>query len=364
MIPAAGVYIPRYYVTLFFNTLLLLYVKCILPFLPTFSCACIIYCILWNKFMCIIIVCSVSGVTPIYFHCSGWVRFSFFIFRPLENWVVSYVYLIALRHLCSMFFSFFFFQGGTMFVFHVYYFDFVLWTVFIFLVFWFWVPGEGLLLTFIRFLCVSAVFLLICRFASAFPPLRQAPQGIAFVSDFIVLGGALPNLCPWVRCVSGFSRPQFHGRTAHCLLIHMPPGPVYMIVSLRTPLGRGPCVGTFGSIHRVTKVQASRSRQYHTTFQHEQRSSGDLDLLRDFSLQPAVTFSFVIGSMRSFDYCILRSFLFNNTFMIHLPWHIVLLINQKSFTAFRNILHLVRKNICCFEFTSYASYHLHSSYKM
>jgi hypothetical protein len=47
-----------------------------------------------------------------------------------------------------------------------------------------------------------------------------------------------------------------------------------------------------------------------------------------------------------------------------LPWHIVLLINQKSFTAFRIILHRAEKNICCCEFTSYASYHLHSAYEM
>jgi hypothetical protein len=58
----------------------------------------------------------------------------------------------------------------------------------------------------------------------------------------------------------------------------------------------------------VTKLHVSRSQQNHTTLQHEQPSSGELNGLRDVSLQPAVTFSFVIGSMRCFDYCILRAF--------------------------------------------------------
>jgi hypothetical protein len=182
--------------------------------------------------MHIIIVCLVSGVTPIYFNCSGWVRFSFFIFWLLETWVLLYVYLVALRHLWSML-LFFLVQRETIFLFHVYYFDFVLWTVFVFLIFGFWVPGEGLLLTFIRFLSVCAVFLLIYRFASAFPSPRQAPLGIVFVSAVMVLGGALPNLCPWVRCVSSFLPPQFHGRTAHCFLSACLQGPLTWL-SLRT----------------------------------------------------------------------------------------------------------------------------------
>jgi hypothetical protein len=62
-------------------------------------------------------------------------------------------------------------------------------------------------------------------------------------------------------------------------------------------------------IPHVTKIQASRLWQNHTTLQHEQRSSGELNILQDFSLQPAVTFSFVTGSVRCFDYCILHFFL-------------------------------------------------------
>jgi hypothetical protein len=42
------------------------------------------------------------------------------------------------------------------------------------------------------------------------------------------------------------------------------------------------------TIPGVTKLQASRSRQSHTTLQHEQRSSGESNALRDSSLQPAV----------------------------------------------------------------------------
>jgi hypothetical protein len=42
--------------------------------------------------------------------------------------------------------------------------------------------------------------------------------------------------------------------------------------------------------------------------QHEQRSSGELNVLRDLSLQPAVTFSFFIGLMRYFYHCILHVF--------------------------------------------------------
>jgi hypothetical protein len=55
--------------------------------------------------------------------------------------------------------------------------------------------------------------------------------------------------------------------------------------------------------------KATRSRQNRTTLQHEQRSSGELNVLRGFSLQPAVTFSLLIGSMRCFDHCILKFFL-------------------------------------------------------
>jgi hypothetical protein len=56
------------------------------------------------------------------------------------------------------------------------------------------------------------------------------------------------------------------------------------------------------TIPNVTKLQASRSWQNHATLQHEQWSSGELNILRDFSLQPVVTFSFVIGPMRYFHY--------------------------------------------------------------
>jgi hypothetical protein len=49
----------------------------------------------------------------------------------------------------------------------------------------------------------------------------------------------------------------------------------------------------FYIIPAVTKLQASRSRQSHTTLQREQRSSVELNVLRDFSLQPTATFSFV-----------------------------------------------------------------------
>jgi hypothetical protein len=72
--------------------------------------------------------------------------------------------------------------------------------------------------------------------------------------------------------------------------IRMPPGPFTWSclwgrsADVRSPLGRGPYVRTFGSTPRVTKVQASRSRQYHTTFQHEQRSSGDFDVIKSLSL--------------------------------------------------------------------------------
>jgi hypothetical protein len=45
-----------------------------------------------------------------------------------------------------------------------------------------------------------------------------------------------------------------------------------------------------------------------TTLQHEQRSSGEMNFLRDFSLQPAAKFSFIMGSVRYFDCCILHFF--------------------------------------------------------
>jgi hypothetical protein len=56
--------------------------------------------------------------------------------------------------------------------------------------------------------------------------------------------------------------------------------------------------------------------------------------------------------------------LYNNTFIIHLPWYIILLINEKSFLAFRIILHRAGKNIPCYECSSYAPYHLHSAYEI
>jgi hypothetical protein len=48
--------------------------------------------------------------------------------------------------------------------------------------------------------------------------------------------------------------------------------------------------------------------QNHATLQYEQLSSSEMNVLRDFSLQPTVTFSFVIGSKRCFYYCILHFF--------------------------------------------------------
>jgi hypothetical protein len=45
------------------------------------------------------------------------------------------------------------------------------------------------------------------------------------------------------------------------------------------------------TIPAVTKLQASRSRQIHKTLQHEQRSSGELNILRYFSLRAMYIFS-------------------------------------------------------------------------
>jgi hypothetical protein len=60
------------------------------------------------------------------------------------------------------------------------------------------------------------------------------------------------------------------------------------------------------TIVAVTKLYASRSQQICAVLQHEQMCPGELNVLQEFSFQPAVTFSFVTGSMRYFDYCILH----------------------------------------------------------
>jgi hypothetical protein len=61
-------------------------------------------------------------------------------------------------------------------------------------------------------------------------------------------------------------------------------------------------------IPAITRLQSSRSLQNHSTLQHKQWSSGEFNVLLDFSLQPAVTFSFVIGLVRCVDYCIINLF--------------------------------------------------------
>jgi hypothetical protein len=53
----------------------------------------------------------------------------------------------------------------------------------------------------------------------------------------------------------------------------------------------------------------------------------------------------------------------NNTFIIHLPWHSVILINEKPFPVFQIIVHSVG-NIPFYEVTFYASYHLYSAYEI
>jgi hypothetical protein len=71
--------------------------------------------------------------------------------------------------------------------------------------------------------------------------------------------------------------------------------------------------------------------------QHEQQSSGERNVLWDFSLQPALTFSFVIGSVRYFDHFILNFFV-NRTVAskMHLLWHFIILIKEKSVPVFQN----------------------------
>jgi hypothetical protein len=165
------------------------------------------------------------------------------------------------------------------------------------------------------------VFLLICRFASAFPPPRPVPLGIVFVSDFIVLAGALPKLCPWVRCVCGFSRPQFHGRTAYYILSACLQSRLHDCVS------EAICRCAFAS-------RASPLRWDHRFYTPCHQSTS-------FKVA-AISYNF---STRTAELRRLRRY-------------------QKSFTAFRIILHRAGKNICCCEFTSYASYHLHSAYEM
>jgi hypothetical protein len=48
-----------------------------------------------------------------------------------------------------------------------------------------------------------------------------------------------------------------------------------------------------------------------------------------------------------------------------MPCHfIVILLNEKSVPVFRIILHRVSKNIPCYEFVFYTSYHLHFAHEM
>lgn len=58
------------------------------------------------------------------------------------------------------------------------------------------------------------------------------------------------------------------------------------------------------SVLLASKSQASW--QYHTMLQHKQCSSGKLNVLQDFPLQPAVAFSFVIRLIKYFEYRILH----------------------------------------------------------
>jgi hypothetical protein len=67
-------------------------------------------------------------------------------------------------------------------------------------------------------------------------------------------------------------------------------------------------IHTKATVVVVAKLHASRSQQNHATWQHEQCSSGELNVLRDFSVQTAATFSCVMGSVRYFDFYILHFF--------------------------------------------------------
>jgi hypothetical protein len=101
------------------------------------------------------------------------------------------------------------------------------------------------------FLCACVALRLIFRFASASPPPRQRHWGLSLFAPPWYLGSPFP-MGPWERVVSGISRPEFHGTTAPCSFIDISPAPVYWIVSegrsadVHSPLGRRPCVGTYG----------------------------------------------------------------------------------------------------------------------